>query len=85
MGTAGGGERRSSQVQKLVPGYETTVKQLSGSPKETPESTVMQFIPKLVEQVSGAEKYFPGIDFESLLIERSMSDNTELSEKDNTS
>jgi hypothetical protein len=61
-----GAERRSSQVQKLVPGYETTVELLSGPPKETRKSTVVQFMPKLLEEVSGAEKYFLGIDFERL-------------------
>ena len=63
---AGGGERRSSQVQKLVPGYETTVELRSGPLKETRKSTVVQFMPKLVEEVTGAEKYFLGIDFERL-------------------
>jgi len=66
---AGGGERRSSQVQKLVPGYETTLELLSGPPKETRKSTVVQFMPKLVEEVTGAEKYFLGIDFERLRLE----------------
>jgi len=58
---AGGGERRSSQVQKLVPGYET-----SGPPQEVRKSTIVQFTPKLIEEVLGAEKYFLGIDFERL-------------------
>jgi hypothetical protein len=63
---AGGGERRSSQVQKLVPGYETTVELLNGPPKETRKSTVVQFMPKLIEEVTSPEKYFLGVDFERL-------------------
>jgi len=63
---AGGGERRSSHVQKLVPGYETTVEMISGPPKEVRKSTVVQFTTKLIEEVSGTEKYFLGIDFERL-------------------
>lgn len=62
----GGGERRTSHVQKLVPGYETTVEMLSGPPKEVRKSTIVHFTTKLVEEVSGAEKYFLGIDFERL-------------------
>jgi len=74
---AGGGERQSSQVQKLVPGYETTVEQLSGPSKETRKSTVVQFMPKLIEEVTGAEKYFLGVDFERLRVERIMADDPE--------
>lgn len=61
-----GGERRSSHVQKLVPGYETTVERLNGPPEGVWKSTIVQFTPKLVEEVTGAEKYFLGIDFERL-------------------
>lgn len=64
--SSGGGERRTSHVQKLVPGYETTVELLSGPPKEARKSTIVQFMPRLVEEVSGHEKYFLGIDFERL-------------------
>lgn len=74
---AGGGERRSSQVQKLVPGYETTVERLSGLPKETRKSTVVQFMPKLVEEVTGVEKYFLGVDFERLRLERIMTEDAD--------
>lgn len=74
---AGGGERRTSQVQKLVPGYETTVELLSGPPKETRKSTVVQFMPKLLEEVSGAEKYFLGVDFERLRLSRVRDDTEE--------
>jgi hypothetical protein len=66
---AGGGERRSSHVQKLVSGYETTVELLSDPPKEVRKSTIVQFTPKLIEEVSGAEKYFLGINFERLRLE----------------
>lgn len=62
----GRGERVSSQVQKLVSGYEITVELLSDPPKKTHKSTIVQFMPKLVEEVSGAEKYFLGVDFERL-------------------
>lgn len=68
LGT-GGGERRSSHVQKLVPGYETTAELLSGPPKEVRKSTIVQFTPKLIEEVTGAEKYFLGIDFERLRLD----------------
>jgi hypothetical protein len=67
---AGGGERRSSHVQKLVPGYETTVERLIGPPTEVRKSTIVQFTPKLIEEVSGAEKYFLGIDFERMRLDR---------------
>jgi hypothetical protein len=65
LGTRGG-ERRSSCVQKLVLGYETTMEWLSGPPKETRKSTIMQFMPKLLEEVAGTEKYFLGLNFEKL-------------------
>jgi hypothetical protein len=81
---AGGGERRSSQVQKLVPGYETTVELLSGPPKETRKSTVVQFMPKLIEEVSGVEKYFLGVDFERLRVERVLAESAKSSKESNT-
>lgn len=81
---AGGGERRSSQVQKLVPGYETTLELLSGPPKETRKSTVVQFMPKLIEEVSGAEKYFLGVDFERLRLERIRPEDPRLAEERDT-
>jgi hypothetical protein len=81
---AGGGERRTSQVQKPVPGYETTVELLSGPPKETRKSTVVQFMPKLLEEVSGAEKYFLGVDFERLRVERITADDAEPSGEGDT-
>jgi hypothetical protein len=80
---AGGGERLSSQVQKLVPGYETTVEQLSGPPKETRKSTVVQFMPKLIEEATGPEKYFLGVDFERLRLERILTKSAEPSEESN--
>lgn len=73
MGVAGG-ERRSSQIQKLIPGYETTLDLLSGPPKETRKSTVVQFMPKLIEEVTGSEKYFLGVDFEWLQLTRLQDD-----------
>jgi hypothetical protein len=63
---AGGGEWRSSNVQKLITGYETTVERLVSPPKEVRKSTIVQFTPKLVEEMTGPEKYFLGIDFERL-------------------
>jgi hypothetical protein len=80
---AGAGERRSSHVQKLVPGYETTAELLSGPPKEVRKSTIVQFTPKLIEEVTGAEKYFLGIDFERLRLERVMPDDSRQQRADN--
>lgn len=81
MGSSGSGnvERRSSQVQKLVPGYETTVELLNDPPKGMQKSTIVQFAPKLIEEVTGSEKYFLGVDFARLLIERIMPGNAEAS------
>lgn len=62
----GRGERVSSQVQKLVTGYDTTLELREGPPKEIRKSTVLYFTTKLVEEVSGTGKYFLGIDFERL-------------------
>ncbi len=62
----GGGERRSSQVQKLVPAYEMTLELPAGHQGEVRKSTVVQFMPKLIEEVAGTEKYFLGVDFERL-------------------
>lgn len=63
---AGKGERVSSQVQKLVTGYDMTVELREGPPKEVRKSTILHFTTKLIEEVTGAEKYFLGIDFERL-------------------
>lgn len=62
----GRGELVSSQVQKLVIGYETTEEWEVGTPKGKRKSTILHFSKKLVEELSGAEKYFLGIDFEKL-------------------
>lgn len=62
----GKGERVSSQVQKLVTGYDTTLELREGPPKEVRKSTILHFTTKLIEKVTGAEKYFLGIDFERL-------------------
>jgi hypothetical protein len=63
---AGRGERVTSQVQKLVTGYDTTVEFRDGPPKEVRKSTILYFTVKLIEEVSGNQKYFLGIDFEQL-------------------
>jgi hypothetical protein len=60
------GEWVSSQVQKLVPSYETTEEWEVGTPKGKRKATILHFTTKLVEEVSGKEKYFLGIDFEKL-------------------
>jgi hypothetical protein len=62
----GQGELASSQVQKLVTGYDTTLVSREGPPREMRKSTVLHFTTKLIEEVTGAEKYFLGIDFEKL-------------------
>ncbi len=62
----GRGELVSSQVQKLVTGYDTTEEWEVGTPKGKRKSTILHFPAKLLEEVSGAEKYFLGIDFERL-------------------
>lgn len=62
----GKGELASSQVQKLVTGYDTTLALWEGPPKEVRKSTILYFTTKLVEEVTGSEKYFLGIDFERL-------------------
>jgi hypothetical protein len=66
---AGKGERVSSQVQKLVTGYDTTRELREGPPKEVWKSTILYFTTKLIEEVTGTEKYFLGIDFERLHLE----------------
>lgn len=62
----GRGEMVSSQVQKLVTGYDTTEEREVGTHKGKRKSTILHFSKKLIEEVSGAEKYFLGIDFERL-------------------
>jgi hypothetical protein len=62
----GMGEWVSAQVQKLVPSYETTEEWEVGTPRGKRKSTILHFTTKLVEEVSGQEKYFLGIDFERL-------------------
>jgi hypothetical protein len=66
----GQGELVSSQVQKLVTGYDTTLASREGPPREVRKSTVLHFTTKLIEEVTGPEKYFLGIDFEILRLER---------------
>jgi hypothetical protein len=65
----GKGESVSSQVQKLVTGYDTTLASREGPPKEMLKSTILYFTTKLIEEVTGPEKYFLGIDFERLRLE----------------
>lgn len=62
----GKGEMVSSQVQKLVTGYDTTLELREGPPKKVRKSTILYFTTKLVEEVLGPGKYFLGIDFEKL-------------------
>lgn len=62
----GRGERVSSQVQKLVTGYDITLELREGPPKEVRKSTILHFTTKLIEEVTGPGKYFLGIDFERL-------------------
>ena len=60
----GRGEMISSQVQKLITGIDTTLELREGPPKKVRKSTILHFTTKLVEEVTGVEKYFLGIDFE---------------------
>lgn len=63
---SGGGDLVSSQVQKVVTGYDTTEEWEVGTPRGKRKSTILHFSKRLVEEVSGAEKYFLGIDFDRL-------------------
>jgi hypothetical protein len=72
-----GGEMVSAQVQKLVTGYETTEEWEVGTPRGKRKSTTLHFTPNLVEGVSGEGKYFLGLDFESLQLERIKAEGTE--------
>lgn len=66
----GKGEWVSSEVQKLVRGYDTTEEWEVGTPKGKRKSTTLNFSKKLIERLSGPEKYFLGLDFELLQLER---------------
>jgi hypothetical protein len=66
----GRGDWVSAQVQKLITGYDTTEEWEVGTPRGKRKSTILHFTKKLVEEVSGAGKYFLGIDFERLRIEQ---------------
>lgn len=66
----GRGDWVSSEVQKLVRGYDTTEEWEVGTPKGKRESTTLHFSKNLVERLSGPEKYFLGLDFELLQLER---------------
>lgn len=65
----GQGGSVSSQVQKLVTGYDTTLASREGPPKQALKSTILYFTTKLIEEVTGPEKYFLEIDFERLRLE----------------
>jgi hypothetical protein len=65
-----GSELVSSQVQKLVTGYDTTRELREVPPKKVWKSTILYFTTKLVEDMTGGEKYFLGVDFENLQLER---------------
>ena len=67
----------SAQVQKLVTGYETTEEWEVGTPRGKRKSTILHFTKKLVEEVTGEGKYFLGIDFERLRLERLEPEATE--------
>lgn len=71
-----GGEMVSAQVQKLVTGYDTTEEWEVGTPRGKRKSTILHFTPKLVEGMSGEEKYFLGIDFARLMIEPDQPERT---------
>jgi hypothetical protein len=73
----GQGESISSQVQKLVTGYDTTLALRGGPPKQVRKSTILYFTTKFIEEVTGPEKYFLGVDFERLRVERIMPDKAE--------
>jgi hypothetical protein len=70
-------------VQKLVTGYDTTRALREGSPREVRKSTVLHFTTKLVEEVTGAEKYFLGVDFERLRLEPVMREDSGQPRADN--
>lgn len=57
---------RYSRVQKLITGYDTTSQYAGDPPTEVYKSTVIYFGMSFFEDISGEEKYFLGIDFESL-------------------
>lgn len=63
-------EGRYSHVRKLVTGYETTRELRLDAPGVVLKSTVVQFVAGFYEEVAGEEKYFFGIDFEQLELER---------------
>jgi hypothetical protein len=73
----GRGEMVSSQVQKLITGIDTTLELREGPSREVRKSTILHFTTKLVEDVTGAGKYFLGIDFERLRLERIMPEASE--------
>ena len=67
---AGQGRARLLPGAELVTGYDTTEEWEVGTPRGKRKSTILHFTTKLVEEVSGEEKYFLGIDFERLRFEQ---------------
>jgi len=59
-------EARYSHVQKLITGYETSIVRLPGTCDVICRSRVIYFSSGLFAEISTAQKYFLGIDFESL-------------------
>lgn len=66
----GRGEWVSSEVQKLVRGYDTTEEWEVGTPKGKRKSTILHFSKNLVERLTGSGRFFLGLDFEQLRLER---------------
>jgi len=64
------GDWVSSEVQKLVRGYDTTEEWDVGTPKGKRKSTTLHFSKNLVDRLSGSKKYFLGLDFERLQLEQ---------------
>lgn len=79
----GRGERVSSQLQKLVTGYDTTLELRQGPSREVRKSTILYFTAKLLDDVSGIEKYFLEVDFERLRLERILTKSAKPSEESN--
>lgn len=66
----GRGEWVSSEVGKLVRGYDTTEEWEVGTPKGKRKSTILHFSKNLVKSITGSGKHFLGLDFERLRLER---------------
>jgi hypothetical protein len=66
----GRGEWVSSEVQKLVRGYDMTQEWEVGTPRGKRKLTTLRFSRNLVESLTGSERFFLGLDFERLQLER---------------